>query len=67
MKIFQFKTNILKSDKNKVGKILNQFKGITWKMVFENMHNILKVEDYGVTVQKIISAINAAGFECKEL
>ena len=38
-----------------------------WKIDFENRNKVLQVDCYGVTAQKIIASIKAAGYECKEL
>ena len=67
MRIFRFKTNIFKSDQEKIAEILGQYKGMRWKIDFESKNNILQVNGYGITAQKIIVSIKAAGYECQEL
>jgi UDP-N-acetylmuramate-alanine ligase len=67
MRIFRFKTNIFKSDLEKIGNILSQYKGIRWKIDNDSKNNVLQVDGYGVTPQEIIKTIKAAGFECQEL
>jgi len=67
MRIFRFKTNIIKSDLVKIGKLLSQYKGIKWTIDFESKNNILQVNGYGVSQKEIITSIKAAGFECLEL
>ena len=68
MKIFMFKTNIKESEKKMIGDILSQYRGIKkWKIDFENKNNVLQVDCYGVTEQKIIASIKAAGYDCKEI
>jgi UDP-N-acetylmuramate-alanine ligase len=69
MRIFRFKTNIIKSDQEKIGKFLSQYKGIRWKINNDTTtkNNVLQVDGYGVTPQEIIKSIKAAGYECQEL
>ena len=67
MRIFRFKTNIFKSDQEKIGKVLIHYKGIRWKINNESKNNVLQVEGYGVSPHEIIKSIKAAGFECEEL
>jgi hypothetical protein len=67
MRIFRFKTNIFKSDLEKIGKILSRYKGIRWKIDNDSKNNVLQVNGYGVTPGEIITSIKAAGYECREL
>jgi copper chaperone CopZ len=68
MKIFVFKTNIFKSDQEKIEGIFSQYKGIVkWEIDFESKNNVLQVKGYGVTAQKIIASIKEAGYLCEEI
>ena len=67
MRIFRFKTNIFKSDTEKIGEILKQYKGIRWKIDNDSKNNVLQVDGFGVTPQEIIKSIKSVGFECQEL
>ena len=67
MRIFRFKTNIFKSDLEKIEEILGQYKGIRWKIDNDSKNNVLQVDGYGVTPQEIIASIKAAGYECEEI
>ena len=69
MKIYMFKTNILTaSDKRKVKEALSLYNGIyKWHVDLTHPYNVLHVEGYGVTAQKIIASIMEAGFLCAEM
>ena len=69
MKILIFKTNIdSKKHKIVIEDVLKQHKGISkWSIDFEDKNNILRIDGYGITAQKIIKTINEAGFKCEEI
>ena len=67
MKIFIFKTNIeTEEQKEMLGPILNQFKGINrWQVDLNDKNKEMRIEGHGLQPEKIKSMLSTVGIKCK--
>ena len=67
--VLVFKTNIANpSDLGRVAVVLNRELGIhKWNVDQQDIDNILRIEAYELTPDRVITLIGLAGFACEEL